>query len=407
MDMASLRSAASSLPPLTKFAIGMAIILVVPALTRRVRLPPIVGLLLTGVVLGPHAVGLFGEDRPVVEFLADLGKLLLMLFAGLEVDLTLFRRQRNRSLAFGLLTTLIPLLLGTVAGLGLGYSIIPAIVIGSLLASHTLLGVPIIQRLGMARREPITVTVGATALSDTLSLVVFAICIPAYEGNLSVAALALQIVEIVAFVPLILVGLGRLTSYLLPRVTEEDAQFVLLLGIMAVTGALAQLINLPGIVGAFLAGLAINESLQARAVKEKLAFVANSFFIPIFFITIGFLIDPREFVHSVVDNFPVVAAILIALLAGKWIAAEGTGRAFGYSTASRRTMWSLTLPQVAATLAAALVAFHIVDHAGRRLLDTRILNAILVMVLTTSILGPLLTQRFATRMRAEESAAAD
>src|SRR5215475_2917273 len=217
MDIESLRSAASSLPPLTKFAIGMAVILVVPVLARRVRLPPVVGLLLSGVVFGPHGVGLIGEDRPVVEFLADLGKLLLMLFAGLEVDLVLFRRQRNRSLAFGLLTTLIPLLLGTVAGLVLGYSTIPAIVIGSLLASHTLLGVPIIQQLGMARLEPITVTVGATALSDTLSLVVFAICVPAFEGNLSVAALVLQIVEIVAFVPLILVGLGRLTSYMLER----------------------------------------------------------------------------------------------------------------------------------------------------------------------------------------------
>jgi Kef-type K+ transport system membrane component KefB len=407
VDIESLRSAASSLPPLTKFAIGMAVILVVPVLARRVRLPPVVGLLLSGVVFGPHVVGLFGEDRPVVDFLADLGKLLLMLFAGLEVDLTLFRRQRNRSLAFGLLTTLIPLLLGTVAGLGLGYSIIPAIVIGSLLASHTLLGVPIIQQLGMGRLEPITVTVGATALSDTLSLVVFAICIPAFEGNLSVSALALQIVEIVAFVPLILVGLGRLTSYLLARVREEDAQFVLILGLMAVTGVLARLINLPGIVGAFLAGLAINESVQERAVKEELAFIAKSFFIPIFFVTIGFLIDPLEFVHSVVDNFPAVAAILIALLAGKWIAAESSGRAFGYSTAARRTMWSLTLPQVAATLAATLVAFRTVDHAGRRLLDTGILNAVLVMVLTTSILGPLLTQRFATRMRAEASAAAD
>ena len=182
MDIESLRAAASSLPPLTKFAIGMGIILVVPVLARRVRLPAVVGLLLSGVVFGPHVIGLFGEDRPVVEFLADLGKLLLMLFAGLEVDLTLFRRQRNRSLAFGLLTTLIPLLLGTLAGLALGYSTIPAIVIGSLLASHTLLGVPIIQQLGLGRLEPITVTVGATALSDTLSLVVFAICLPAYQG---------------------------------------------------------------------------------------------------------------------------------------------------------------------------------------------------------------------------------
>ena len=148
-------------------------------------------------------------------------------------------------------------------------------------------------------------------------------------------------------------------------------------------------------------------SVSLMLTAEELAFIAKSFFIPIFFVTIGFLIDPLEFVHSVVHNFPVVSGILIALIAGKWIAAEATGRAFGYSTSARRTMWSLTLPQVAATLAAALVAFHVVDPAGQRLLDTRILNAVLVLVLTTSILGPLLTLRFATRMRAEASAAAD
>src|SRR5262249_8570920 len=117
-------------------------------------------------------------------------------------------------------------------------------------------------------------------------------------------------------------------------------------------------------------------------------------------------IDPLDFARSVVSNFPVVAAILVALIAGKWIAAEGTGHAFNYSTAARRTMWSLTLPQVAATLAATLVAFHTVDPAGRRLLDTRMVNAVLVMVLTTSILGPLRIQYFGMRLRAEETAAA-
>jgi Kef-type K+ transport system membrane component KefB len=403
MDIESLRSAASSLPPLTKFAIGMGIILVVPPLARRVRLPPVVGLLLSGVVAGPHGLGLFGENRPVVEFLADLGKLLLMLFAGLELDLALFRRQRNRSIAFGLVTTIVPLLLGTVAGLVLGYGTIPAIVVGSLLASHTLLALPIIDQLGLRRLEPVTVTVGATGLSDTLSLVVFAICIPAYEGDLSLLALLVQIVEIVAFVPLILFGLSRIASYALERVREEDAQFVLILGMMAVTGVLARLINLPGIVGAFLAGLAINESVRDKAATEKLAFVGKSFFIPIFFVAIGFLIDPLDFARSLVENFSVVSAILIALIAGKWIAAEAAGRAFGYSTVARSTMWSLTLPQVAATLAATLVAFRTVDPAGRHLLDTRMLNAVLVMVLTTSILGPLLTQHFGVRLRAEAS----
>jgi Kef-type K+ transport system membrane component KefB len=182
---------------------------------------------------------------------------------------------------------------------------------------------------------------------------------------------------------------------------------VLLLGIMAVTGMLARLVNLPGIVGAFLAGLAINEVARDRAAKEKLEFVGKSFIIPIFFVTTGFLIDPLDFVRSIADHFSVVSAILTALIAGKWIAAEAVGRAFGYSTAARRTLWALTLPQVAATLATTLVAFHTVDPAGRRLLDTRMLSAVLVMVLTTAILGPLLTQHFATRLRAEVTASAE
>ena len=83
---------------------------------------------------------------------------------------------------------------------------------------------------------------------------------------------------------------------------------------------------------------------------------------------------------------------------GKGIAAAVAGRAFGYSRAARLTMWALTLPQLAATLAAAIVAHHTVDAAGHRLLDGNMLNAVLVVMLTTSILGPMLTERFAPRL---------
>ena len=404
MDIGSLRWAASSLPPLAKFAVGMTLIFAVPRLSRRIRLPAVVGLLLSGVLVGPHGVCIIGENHPIAEFLAELGKLLLMLFAGLEIDLRVFRQQRNRSIVFGLATTGVPLVLGTAAGLALGYATIPAVVVGSLLASHTLLALPIVDQLGVRRLEPVTVTMGATMISDTLSLVVFAICVPAYEGDLSMVALVVQIVEIVAFVPLILFGANWVASYAIRRVTDEDAHFVLIFAIMAVTGVLARLINLPDIVGAFLAGLAINEAVHDKPAKEKLEFVAKSFFIPLFFIATGFLIDPLVFARSVVDNFATVAAILVALIAGKWIAAEGSGRAFGYSPTARRTVWSLTLPQVAATLAATLVAFKTFSPTGRRLLDERMLNAVLVMMLTTSILGPLLTQRFAARLREETTA---
>jgi Kef-type K+ transport system membrane component KefB len=138
-------------------------------LAARIRVPPMVGLLLFGVILGPHVLGFFGEHRPIADFFAELGKLLLMFSAGLEIDIALFRRAQTRSIIFGLVTTTVPLLFGTLLGLGFGYSLIPAIVVGSLLASHTLLSIPIVRRLGVMQLEPIVVTIGATVLSDTLS----------------------------------------------------------------------------------------------------------------------------------------------------------------------------------------------------------------------------------------------
>jgi len=394
-----IRSHALALPNLAKFALAMAILVGVPPLSRRLRLPPVVGLLLCGVVIGPHVLGFFPEHPAVADFFADLGKLLLMFFAGLEIDLALFRRARTRSVIFGLLTTSIPLALGAAVGLWYGFQTVPAIVLGSLLASHTLLALPIITRLGETRLEPVTVTVGATVMSDTLSLVVYAICAGIYHSGFSALNLGVQLIEIAVFVPLVLFGLSRLGAYLLKRVeNNEDSYFILMLGIMVVAGLLAQLINLPGIVGAFLAGLAVNAAVHDKPAKGKLGFFAESLFIPIFFIVTGFLIDPLVFFRSLVDNFGLACGVIGSLLVGKWIAAQIAGLAFHYNSAERLTVWSLTLPQVAATLAAALVAYDTYNSGGQRLVDGRLLNVVLVLMLSTAILGPVLTSRFAPRM---------
>ena len=399
-----VRSHAAALPDLVKFALAMAIIVGIPALSRRIRIPGVVGLLLTGVLIGPHGVGLFAEHHPIVDFLAELGKLLLMFCAGLEINLALFRQAQRRSMIFGLLTTSLPMLLGTIVGLWSGYQFVSAVVVGSLLASHTLLAASIILRLGATRLEPIVITVGATVMSDTLSLIVFAICASSYHSGFSVSTLAIQLIEIAIFVPLILVGLSRLGAYVLKKVeADESSYFVVMVGIMGVAAVLAQSINLPGIVGAFLAGLAVNAAAHEKPAKEKLEFFGNSVFIPVFFIATGFLIDPVIFFRSVAQHFTLTAGIILALLLGKWVAAEIAVRAFKYSHAARMTMWSLTLPQVAATLAAALVAYDTLNPTGQRLVDRHLLDAVLVMMLTTSILGPILTERFAPLLLRESA----
>jgi Kef-type K+ transport system membrane component KefB len=388
-----------TLPVLAKFALAMVMLVTVPSLSRRLHIPAAVGLLLGGVVVGPYVLGFFSTDRPIADFMGELGKLLLMFFAGLEIDLALFRGARNRSMVFGLATTAIPLLLGSGVGLAFGYTTVPAIVIGSLLASHTLLGLGTINRLGLHSLEPVTVAVGATVMSDTLSLVVFAVCVSIYTTGFSPAGLALLLAEIVGYVLFMMFGLGRLADYALRKVEdEEDAYFILMLCIMAVAGVLAQAIQLPGIVGAFLAGLAVNASVRDKPASAKLEFLGRSLFIPIFFIVTGFLINPVAFVRDTIDNFPLVTGIVVALLLGKGLAAWVVGRPFGYTRNETLTVWSLTLPQVAATLAAALVAHDTLGAGGQRLLDDHTLNAVLVLMLTTSILGPVLTERFASRL---------
>ena len=167
---------------------------------------------------------------------------------------------------------------------------------------------------------------------------------------------------------------------------------------MAIAGVLAAAIQLPAIVGAFLAGLAINASAQKAPASLKLEFLSKSFFIPIFFVVTGFLIDPVEFVYGILDHFFLVVGVVGALFAGKWIAAWGAGYVFGYSQNERLNIWSLTLPQVAATLAATLVAHDTLNSTGQRLLDDRMFNVVLVLVFVTSVVGPVLTERFAFRL---------
>src|SRR5215813_3684921 len=118
----SLRTHLATLSPLARFIAATAAIIVMPPLSRRLKLPSVVGLLFAGIILGPYVLDIFGKERPVADFISQLGILLLMFYAGLEVDLNLFRRAQRKVMIFGVITTSLPLILGTVVGLGFGYA---------------------------------------------------------------------------------------------------------------------------------------------------------------------------------------------------------------------------------------------------------------------------------------------
>ena len=189
--------------------------------------------------------------------------------------------------------------------------------------------------------------------------------------------------------------LGRTGRWLFARFGRTDeASFALMLCIVGVGAALAEALQLEGILGAFLAGIAVNEAVRDTPAKERIEFLGNAFFIPCFFIVTGFLIDLKVFAATLSTQAALVVAIVAGLMAAKWIAAELVGRAWKFSANDRGLMGSLTFPQVAATLATAIVGYEALNAAGQRLIDERMLNAVLVLVIVTSVVGPILTARY-------------
>lgn len=400
-------AAVTPLPLLARFALLMTVLLAVPALCKRAGLPAVVGFLAAGIVFGPHGLRAGPEHNEVAEYVAEIGKLLLMFFAGLEIDLAQFRRIRNRSLGFGAATFAFPLAAGIAVGMGFGYGWIGALLIGSLLASHTLLGYPIVQRLGLVRDEAVTVTIGATVFTDIAALLVLAICVPIHTAGFSTGAFVLQLVQLAVYIPLVLFGLSAVVHHYMVKLKDSNqGQFLVMLLAVAVTAIGAEAINLEGIIGAFLAGLALNRAVHASQAKAELEFLGNTLFIPGFFISIGFLIDLRVFAGTIASNLGLVAGIVAGLIAAKWLAARLAQKAFRYSRDEGTIMWSLSLPQVAATLAAALVAYNAKNPAGQRLIDEPVLNSIIVLMVVTSILGPVLTERFGKRLATARHATA-
>jgi len=328
-----------------------------------------------------------------------------MFFAGLEIDLSQFRRTGKRSLVFGALTFSLPFAAGIAVGLLAGYGVLAAVLIGSLISSHTLLGFPIVRRLGLVTDEAVAVTIGGTVFTDLTALLVLSVCLPIHSSGFAPSRFVLQVGETVAFILVVFVGLSALARWLIELTGDsEGRQVTLIFLIIALAGFGADAINLEPIIGAFVAGLGVNRALRHGKAKEQLEFMGNTLFIPMFFVSIGFLIDVRVFAETLVARIGLVVGIVGGLVGAKLLAARLTQRIYAYTRSEGRLIWSLSIPQVAATLAPALVAYETKNAEGIRLIDEAVLNTMLVLVVITSMMGPVLTEYFGRQRLAEQAA---
>jgi len=381
------------------FTMILFLVFLLPPLFARLRLPAVVALLVGGVILGPHVSGIIDSEDPVLGLFTVVGRVFLMFIVGLEIDMRVFNATRQRSMGFGVATFLFPLLGGMLVARLFEFSWNASLLIGSLLASHTLLGFPILAKLGLAKREPMAVAVGATIFTDISSLLVLAVCISIHKGGFSALGLLTQLFQLAVYGIIVLQGLpllGRL--YFRRHREDENSLFTFTFLVVMLAAAGAHFIHLEDIVGAFLAGVAVNRVLAASQVRDKIILMGESLFIPVFFVAIGVKLDLPVFAATLVNSLPFVLAIVAALVAGKFLAVLSIRRVFAYDWLPALTMWSLSLPQVAATLAAAIAAFDAIDGNGDRLITESVLNAVIVLMVLTSILGPVLTEHFGRKL---------
>jgi Kef-type K+ transport system membrane component KefB len=385
--------------PFENFTLVLLLVLLLPRVLEGLRLPGLVGLLLGGVLIGPYGLELAQPDGKIVDLFAGMGRVFLMFIAGLEIDMAVFRATRSRSLGFGALTFALPLLAGIGVAWWFEFPWVSAVLVGSLIASHTLLGLPGLSKLGLGKAEPVAVTVGATMLTDIAALLVLAMCVSVFKGGFSPWELIVQLVELAVYAIIVLQGLPLVGHWYFRRHRDdEQTQFLFTFLVVMLAAAGAHFIHLEDIVGGFLAGLAVNRLLTEQPVREKLILMGAGLFVPLFFVSIGVKLNLPVFVATLGNSLGFVAAIFAALSIGKAAAAAVAGRAFGYDRAAWLAMWSLSLPQVAATLAAAMTAYETIDADGDRLITESVLNAIIVLMVITSVLGPVLTDIFGRRM---------
>lgn len=385
--------------PIATFVLLLFVALVVPPVFERLRLPGLVGLLVAGVLLGGSGLGWLSRESETVHLLSEIGKIYLMFVAGLEIDLILFQETKNRSLVFGSLTFALPFTGGLLLGLFFGFGWLAAVLIGSLLASHTLLAYPIVQRLGIVSDEAVTVAVGATIVTDIAALVVLAVCLGISQGDFTSAKLLWLLGSLILYTLAVLIGLKRLAiAFFRATGKDEGNQFLFVLLSVFLSAVGAQLIGVEGIIGAFLAGLAINSVIGDGPVKEKTEFIGSVLFIPMFFINMGLLLN-LEALSSLLQSIYLPLLIVGMLLLTKLLAALVSKQLFRYSWPQTWMMWSLSVPQVAATLAAALVGYE----AG--IIDVQVFNSVILLMLVTAVLGPLVTARMARKLAMEAASA--
>ncbi len=379
--------------PVLIFSLVLFIILLSPILLKRLNIPGIIGLIIAGVIIGPYGFNIL-EKNSAVDLFSTIGLLYIMFIAGLELDLNEFKSNRNKSLLFGFFTFIIPLGIGyPVCFYLLGYDFNASFLTASMFATHTLVAYPIVSKLGVSKNQAVAITVGGTILTDTAVLIILAVIIGNSQGNLNQEFWIRLGISLAVFSAIMFILIPRIAKWFFQKLeSEKHSHYIFVLAVVFFAAFLAEIAGVEPIIGAFVAGLALNKLIpHSSALMNRIEFIGNSLFIPFFLISVGMLVDVRVILSGPMA-LVIAGTLVVVALVGKWLAALFAQLIFKYSKAQRQLIFGLSSAHAAATLAVILVGYK----AG--ILDDNILNGTVIIILISCIVASFATEKAAKQI---------
>lgn len=398
MDLTALSHYLPITDPTWIFFLVLCIILFAPVLLGKLRIPHIIGMILAGVLIGPHGFHVLDKDSSF-DIFGKVGLYYIMFLASLEMDMQDMKRIRNKALMLGLTAFIFPLALGIVANTWmLGYNLITSILLASMYASHTLIAYPIVIRYGISRQRSVSIAVGGTIVTDTLTLLVLAVISGMFKESTGDWFWSLMFLKVMLVGGFMVFAFPRIGRWFFRRYNDGVVQYIFVLAMVFLGAGLMEVAGMEGILGAFLAGIVLNRLIpRSSPLMNHLEFVGNALFIPYFLISVGMIIDVRVILGEG-DALKVATVMIVIALLGKWIATFVTQKIYKMSGMERDLMFGLSNAQAAATLAAVLVGYNIFLPNGERLLDEDVLNGTVILILVTCVVSSFITEHAARKI---------
>ena len=379
--------------PVLIFALILLIILFAPIILERIRIPGIIGLIVSGAIIGPHGFGML-EKSLFVDVFSTIGLLYIMFISGLELNLSEFKINRYKSIVFGIFTFCVPMAIGLpVCYYLLGFDIYASALIACIFATHTLVTYPIVSKLGITKDLSVAITVGGTILTDTAVLIMLAVILGGHNGELNQAFWVQLAISLVLFSGFVFLIIPRIAEWFFQKLESETySHYIFVLAVVFFSAFLAEVAGLEAIIGAFAAGFALNRLIpNSSALMNRIEFIGNALFIPFFLISVGMIVDAKVIFNG--TGALIVATVLtIVAVTAKYLAALLTQWVFKLSAEQRKLIFGLSSAHAAATLAVVLVGYK----AG--IVDDTVLNAIVIIILVSCVIASFVTEEAAKKI---------